>query len=116
MISRMLGRHVALVGGKLGRRQGLLVAVGFILGCVIWLCSWYFDYREGRFSGLAEEAAAFQLTGTWLRESVSGRLIELSSIIAIILAYLQVTGRQFDQIRARFLLRGHVIIMRHERR
>ena len=110
MISRTIGRHVALVGSSLGRRQGFLVAAGFILGCGFWLASWYLDYREGKLAGLAADGAAFKLTGAWLRENVATRLIELSSIIAIILAYLQVTGRHFDQLRARYWLRGHIII------
>jgi hypothetical protein len=106
----MIGRHVALVGNSLGRRQGFLVAAGFILGCGFWLASWYLDYRDGKLAHLAADATAFKLTGAWLRDNVATRLIELSSIIAIILAYLQVTGRQFDQFRARHLLRDHVII------
>lgn len=110
MISRVLGRHLSLVGSTLGRRQGILVAAGFIAGCLIWLASWMLDYREGKLATSASDAAAFQLTGAWLRENVAARLVELSSIIAIVLAYLQVTGRQFDQFRARYLLRDHVII------
>lgn len=111
MIFRHIGRHVASFGVLLGKRQGLLVAAGFVLGCIVWLASWGLDYHKAdSVSGVWKSYRSFELTGEWLRTNVGSRLIEASSIIALLLAYLQVTGHHFDKFRARRLLRGHVII------
>lgn len=110
MFSKTIGRHVALIGTSLDRRQGFLVAAGFVVGCVIWLASWGWDYRDGSWGKLQTELIGFRLTGEWIRENLARRLIEISSILAIVLAYLKVTGRHFDQFRARHWLREHVIV------
>ena len=106
-----IGRTVAAVGNSLDKRQGVLVALGFIIGCLIWLGSWLLDIQEkGSVAAAFKGSFGISLKGSELREKVASWLIDASSTIAIILAYIQVTGRNFDQFRARHWLKGHVII------
>ncbi len=106
-----IGRNVAAIGNSLDKRQGLLVALGFILGCLVWLGSWLLDVQEkGSIAATFKKSFSISFKGSELREKVASWLIDASSTIAIILAYIQVTGRNFDKYMARHWLKGHVII------
>lgn len=108
---RAIGRHVALLGMFLSRLQGSLIAFCFLIGCCIWIVSWLFDASaETSIPDFFDSFTSFQFSGEWLRSKVASRLIDFSSAFAIVLAYLQITGRHFDQLIAQFWLRDHVII------
>ena len=107
-----IGKQVFKVGGVLTKRQNQFIAAGFVLAALIWIGSWILDYRDkGSLEALFSSGkGAFTLTGKWLRDEVVSRLVDFSSIIAIIAGYLTVTGKHYDNLRARFLLKGHVIV------
>ena len=113
MIPKSIGLHLANVADLIKKRQGLVVAAGFIAGCLIWLFSWLLDIPKFSLSALMASVATNNtdwFTGEWVRNHVASTLIAVSSTFAIILAYLQVTGQHLDQFRARYTLRGHIII------
>ena len=113
MIPKSIGLHLANVADLIKKRQGLVVAAGFIAGCLIWLFSWLLDIPKFSLSALMASVATANtdwFTGEWVRNHVASTLIAVSSTFAIILAYLQVTGQHLDQFRARYTLRGHIII------
>jgi hypothetical protein len=110
MIPKTIGLHVAKVANSLDKRQGIAVAMGFIVGCVIWLLSWLLDLPKFSISAVRDSVTGIDFTGEWVRNNVASTLIGVSSTFAIILAYLQITGQHFDQFRARYTLRRHIII------
>jgi hypothetical protein len=110
MIPKVIGLHVAKVANSLNQRQGVVVAMGFLVGCVIWLLSWLLDLPKFSVSALRDSVTGINFNGEWVRNNVASTLIGISSTFAIILAYLQVTGQHFDQFRARYTLRGHIIV------
>lgn len=110
MIPKMIGLHVAKIANSLNQRQGIMVAMVFLVGCIIWLLSWLLDLPKFSVSALRDSVAGINLNGEWVRNNIASTLIGISSTFAIILAYLQVTGQHFDQFRARYTLRGHIIV------
>lgn len=111
MLHKAIGRHVAKLANSLNRTQGVLVAAGFLSGCGIWLLSWIIDWHGTQSAqSLLKAQIPPSISGEWLRETLASKLIDFSSLLAIILAYLRITGRHFDQFVARFWLSEHVII------
>lgn len=110
MIPKTIGLHVAKAANSLNKRQGVVVAAGFLLGCLVWSLSWALDLPKLSVAAVIDTVSGIKLTGEWIRTNVANTLIAISSTFAIVLAYLEVTGQHFDQFRARYLLRGHAII------
>ena len=110
MFPKNISPHLAKVANSLDKRQGIAVAMGFLFGCVTWLLSWLLDLPKFSISAARDSVTGIHITGEWVRNNVASTLIGVSSTFAIILAYLQITGQHFDQFRARYILRRHIII------
>jgi hypothetical protein len=63
MIPKTIGLHVAKVANLLDKRQGMAVAMGFLVGCMTWFLSWLLDLPKFSISAVRAGSIASKMSG-----------------------------------------------------